>query len=120
MTGLESLLDVVATGAGVLAETDWTQCWYDRSAGPGWLYCFNGPYFEQIGRAVVVMLLGGFYTTSLYWYTRSLYPPAVILTLFGGLLVFGAPAPVAAIGGLIVTVALALAYLSIYRSRGQL
>lgn len=109
-------LPVSLDAAGVLLATDWAQCWYDRN---DWLYCITGPYFELMGRAVVVMLLGGFYSVSLYWYTESIYPPATVLVMFGGLLIFGAPAPVAAIGSLLVTVALALAYLSIYRARGQ-
>lgn len=112
MTGLEA--DVLAM-VGLLA-TDWTQCWYDGD----WLHCIEGPFFAQLGRTVAIMLLGGFYTVSLYWYTSSLYPPTVVITMFAGLLVFGAPAPVAVIAGLLVTVALALAYMSIYRSRGRL
>lgn len=118
---MDILLPVVDVGVPIAQYG--AECWYDgvpTTPGEGdWLDCIVGPFFEQLGRVIVVMILGGFYSASLYWYTHSIYPPAVILSLFVGLLVLGAPAPMATVAGLLVTIALALAYMSIYRSRGR-
>jgi hypothetical protein len=79
-----------------------------------WFHAIVRPYTDLLGTPAVVMILGGFYVISLMWYTEDIRPPAVILILYGGVFIFGAPASVAMIFGAVSTVAIAIAYMSIY------
>jgi hypothetical protein len=97
----------------VFVATNYTSCW---SSGPS-IDCVTSPFFDLLGSMVVTTILGSFYSLSLWWSTGSMYPVAVILTLFVGLFIFGAPAPVAVIGGLVVTITLAMAYHTIFTGR---
>mgnify|MGYP006306977331 CR=1 FL=1 len=92
-------------------QTNWTQVWNNTR----FLHGAVGPYAYMIGYPALIGLLGSFYTISLYWYTRDITPPAVVITLFVGIFVLNVPAPFAIIAGLIVTIALAMAYWTIYR-----
>lgn len=85
-----------------------------------WLDCFMDALVYQWGSlGAVVTVFGTFYVSALYLQTGSIYPVAVQLVLFVGIFIYGASAPVAIIGGGIVTAALALAYLGIYGGRGE-
>lgn len=91
-------------------DTDWVAVWNNSNFYQG----VFGPYFQQIGEPMVTALLGTFYVVSLWWYTESLFPPAVVLVLFVGVLLFSVPPVFAAVGTLVVTIALAMAYSSVF------
>lgn len=95
----------------VFQETDWTEVLMNEE----WWDAIFGPLIQQLGGPILVGGSALFYCIALFWYTGSIFPPAVLLTMYAGLLVFGAPAPIAAAAGLVVTLAVALAYYSIAR-----
>lgn len=96
--------------------TDYIDLWAESK---NWFDAIIGPYVDLLGKPAIIMILGGFYFLALGWYTEDIRPPAVVILLYGGVFVFGAPAPVAMIFGAIATVAIALAYMSIYGLRSN-
>ena len=66
-----------------------------------------------MGRQTVSLLLVFGYILSLWRYTESLFPPAIVLAMFVGLLVYPLPAPLSATLTLIVVTALAITYYNI-------
>lgn len=85
-------------------------------AGDWWDAIWAG-LFATVGRQTLVTTLGTFYFLSLWWFTGSIFPPAIVLTLYGGSIIMGAPAPIAITGGMIVTIAMTLAYYAIFGRR---
>ncbi len=114
---------VIAAGWPVVAQalarlvlsghrgTDWLR---DCHMTGDWAWCVLGPVFLNIGEALATTILVSFYMVSLYWWTESIYPPAVVLTLFPATLIANVEGPVAVFLGLLVTVALGLAYYAIF------
>lgn len=72
---------------------------------------------DSVGLMLFIAIMGTFYFVSLWWYTGSIFPPAIVLTLYGGTIIMGAPPPLAIAGGLVVTIALAFAYYVIFGRR---
>jgi hypothetical protein len=72
-----------------------------------------GPYVGLVGREAVVLMLAAPFTLALWIQTESLTMPAVILTLFMGLLLGGAPAEATMLGYLLVVAATVVAYRSL-------
>lgn len=93
----------------ILLQTDWLSVWESGN----WLEGMVGPYVELVGRSAVVLLVGAPFTMALWIQTESLTLPAVILTLFMGLALGGAPPEATLVGYLMVVVATLLAYRSI-------
>lgn len=96
--------------------TDYIDLWAESK---DWFHAIVKPFTDLIGEPAVLMLLAGFYFIALFWYTEDIRPPALVIVLYAGVFVFGAPAPVAMIFGAIATVAIALAYMSIYGLRSR-
>lgn len=96
--------------------TDYIELWGESHE---WFDAIVTPFTELVGEPAMVMILGGFYFLSLGWYTEDIRPPAVVMLLYGGVFIFGAPAPVAMIFGAAATIAIALAYMSIYGLRSR-
>jgi len=99
--------------AGAMASVDIVQLIRDRD----WWTAIWAGLLEQVGRQSLIATLGTFYFLGLWWWTGSIFPPAIVLALYGGSIIMGAPAPVAITGGLIVTVAVALSYYAIFGRR---
>lgn len=91
--------------------TDYFDLWGESK---NWFDALLHPFTDLLGEPALIMILGGFYVLALGWYTEDIRPPAVVIILYAGVFIFGAPAPVAIIFGAIATVAIALAYMWIY------
>jgi len=91
--------------------TDYFDLWGESK---NWFDAIVSPYTDLLTEPAVVMILGGFYALALGWYTEDIRPPAVVIILYAGVFVFGAPAPVAIIFGAVATVGLAMAYMWIW------
>jgi hypothetical protein len=72
------------------------------------------PLIWRLGRSGAGLLLGVPFTMALWQQTESVVPPAIMLTLFMGLLLGGAPAGATIGGYLLVVVAATIAYRSIF------
>lgn len=105
-------LDILAVLA---ADTNWIDLW---EAGR-WLEASIGPYIALLGRATLMLLVGAPFTLALWIQTEDFGPPAVILTLFMGLLISGAPPGATIAGYVIVLIATTLAYRSITGVSGR-
>lgn len=82
-----------------------------------WLNCSLQPFLDLLGEPVVVMLLGVPLAIALWWQTREIAVPGVILALFAGTLIAGAPPEVAIIGYMLVTAALVIGLRNIAEER---
>lgn len=87
--------------------------WLDAWEAGNWLKGMIEPYVWRLGRATFVLLLGAPLTLGLWIQTESLVMPGVILALFMGLMLSGAPPAATIVGYVIVTLAVAIAYKSI-------
>lgn len=96
--------------------TDYVELWGEERE---WFDALVMPYVDLLGEGGVILIVGVFYFISLTWYTEDIRPAAVLIILYAGVWVFGAPAQVALIFGLVATLAVALAYMSIYGLREQ-
>jgi hypothetical protein len=104
------MIDTLTTTVVALASnTDWLEVW--RSGD--WLRGILGPFVELLGRETFVLLLGAPLSLGLWIQTQSMVVPAVILTLFMGLILGGAPPEATLIGYVVVIVATLLAYRSV-------
>lgn len=72
------------------------------------------PIDDTMGIVVFALFVGSFLSLSLYSWTETIMTPAIILALFGGLLIGYAPPQAAIVGTLMVVVALSIALLSIW------
>ena len=68
----------------------------------------------QMPEAVLTMFIGGVTVIALYSWTESVTLPAVVLALFGGIVIALAPAPVAIILTIAVTIVVGLVLYAIY------
>ncbi|WP_251342434.1 hypothetical protein [Haloplanus halophilus] len=91
-------------------DPDWFQYWKDMQ----WFKAVFEPLIWRFGRAGIGLLIGAPFTMALWQQAESVVPPAVMLTLFMGLLLGGAPAGATIGGYLIIVVATAVAYRSIF------
>lgn len=93
-----------------LLQTDWLTLWENGN----WFEATFGPLSQQLTRPAVVLLLGGPFTLALWMQTEQITVPAVILALFMGLFLTGAPAGATIVGYLIVVAGTLVAYRSIF------
>lgn len=94
-------------------DPDWLEYWKNMN----WFRGMFEPLLWRLGRTGAGLLIGLPITMALWQQSESITPPAIMLTLFMGLLLAGAP-PGATIGGyLLIVVAAALAYRSIAGAR---
>lgn len=91
------------------ADPDWLQFWKDGEWFKGWAR----PYIHLLGRQTMILLLGAPFTFGLWQQTESITVPAVILTLFMGLMLAGAPPAATIVGYILVVSAVVLAYRSV-------
>jgi hypothetical protein len=103
----EEFLDL----AVVLQETDpdWLEFWKDMD----WFSGMFEPLIWRLGRAGTGLLIGAPFTMALWQQSESVVPPGIMLTLFMGLLLGGAPPGATLAGYLVVVVATTMAYRSI-------
>lgn len=78
------------------------------------LEAFLAPFSSAMGLPAFAMLIGGPLILGLWSWTQDFFAPAIVLALFGGVMIAAAPGPVALIGVGIVMVALAIAFYTIY------
>lgn len=95
-----------------MMQTDWFEVWRSRD----WFEAVFGPLLSVLTEEGAILLLGVPMTLALWIQTKSIYVPAVILVLFAGFIISGAPPAAAFAGYLIVVAATLLAYRSIYSS----
>jgi hypothetical protein len=94
----------------VLLQTDWVDVW----ASGDWFHGAFGPVTSVLGRPTVVLLLGAPFTLALWQQTGSLSVPGIMLALFMGLFLSGAPAEATLVGYLVVVGGALVAYRSIF------
>ncbi|MFY4814534.1 hypothetical protein ACOJIV_17825 [Haloarcula sp. AONF1] len=94
----------------VLLQTDWIDVW----ASGDWFHGAFGPVTATLGRPTVVLLLGAPFTLALWQQTGSLTVPGIMLALFMGLFLAGAPAEATLVGYLVVVGGALIAYRSIF------
>lgn len=109
---LQPALD--ATDLLLQSEPDWLQFWKDGD----WFSGVFEPFLYRFGRAGAGLLIGVPITMALWQQSEDIAIPAIMLTLFMGLLLGGAPPGATIAGYLVVVVAAALAYRSIFGSGG--
>jgi hypothetical protein len=95
-----------------LLATDWIDMWM---AGDWWDALFQ-PYFIQVPRSAVILILGMPMSLALWIQSGSLGVPAVPLILFAGLLLGGAPPGASVVGYLLAVVAVAYAYREVFNA----
>ncbi|MCU4926927.1 hypothetical protein OB905_13210 [Halobacteria archaeon AArc-dxtr1] len=88
--------------------------WY-RYLGEGefWDALFQ-PHIDTVGTAGLAMLIGVPLILSLYAWTGTFLIPAIILALFGGIMIMAAPPQLAIIGTLMVVTAVTISLLSVW------
>lgn len=96
------------------ADPDWLQPFKDGNFFKGMVQ----PLVERLSRAGILLVVGVPYTFALWQQTESVVPPAIVLTLFMGLFLSGAPPGARFVGYLAVVVATTVAYYSIFSGRG--
>lgn len=94
----------------ILLDTDWLQFWENGN----WFDGMFEPFVALLTRQGIVLLIGTPFTLGLWMQTGNLAVPGVFLVLFAGLIIGGAPPAATFIGYLIVVVAAALAYRSVF------
>lgn len=110
MTGPDLLQVALDQSAVILqADPDWIDYW----ANGQWLDGAIQPYIHLLGRATLLLLLGAPLTMAMWVQTEDLVIPGIILSLFMGLLLTGAPAGATLAGYVVVLLATMLAYRSI-------
>jgi len=72
------------------------------------------PILWRVGPEGLALLLGVPFTFALWQQSESIAPPAILLSLFMGLLLAAAPAGATLAGYVLIVVAVALAYRSIF------
>lgn len=97
------------------SDPDWLAIWRDGD----WLTGVFEPFVWLLGEPTVILLLGTPLTLGLWIQTESIVIPGVILALFMGLLISGAPAGATIIGYVIVVLAVAIGYSSISGGGGR-
>lgn len=73
------------------------------------------PIYATMGYTGFGMMAGTVIVLSLYSWTGTLLMPAIVLALFGGTMILAAPPAAAYIGTIMVAVAVATAFYTIYR-----
>lgn len=97
------------------SDPDWFEAWKDGN----WLEGVFGPFIWLLGEPAVVLLLVVPTALGLFIQTESIGPPAILIILFGGLILGGLPAEAAVAGYVIVVVAVLLGYRSVTGAGGQ-
>jgi len=92
------------------SDPDWFQFWKDKEL----FRAVFEPLIWRLGRTGAGLLIGTPFTMALWQQAESVVPPAIMLTLFMGLLLGGAPAGATIAGYLLVVVATTIAYRSIF------
>ena len=90
--------------------SDWIDYWAE---GEFWDGLFR-PISDTMGTGVFALFVGTVLVLALYGWTETMMMPAIVLALFGGILIAAAPAEAAIIGTLMVVVAVSIAILSIW------
>ena len=90
-------------------DTDWLSFWENGE----WLKGAIEPYIALLGEPTLMLLLGTPLTIAMWIQTEDIIVPGVILSLFMGLLLSGAPAGATIAGYVVVILATMLAYRSI-------
>lgn len=97
------------------SHPDWLQLWKDQK----WFQATFEPLVWRLGRAGGTLLIGAPFTLALWQQTESIAMPGIILVLFMGLILGGAPAGAALVGYLIVVLAVLVSYYTIYGGGGR-
>lgn len=105
------LLQAALDQASVILQSD--PNWLDFWENGEWLNGAIQPYIHLLGRATLLLLLGAPLTIAMWVQTEDLVIPGIILSLFMGLLLSGAPAGATIAGYVVVLLATMLAYRSI-------
>jgi len=91
-------------------QTDW---WADWKNG-NWFDAVFAPILWRFGRPAAALLIAAPFSMALWQQAESAVPPAIMIVLFMGLILGGAPAGAAFAGYLLVVVAVTIAYRSIF------
>lgn len=97
-------------GADVLLDPDWLQYWKNGE----WFKATFQPLVWRLGEAGLTLLIAAPFNLALWQQTESLRMPAIMIALFVGLMLGGAPANAVIVGYLVMVVAALGTYYAIY------
>lgn len=92
------------------ADPDWFEEYWQTG---DWLGAALEPFIWLLGRPTFILLLTVPPTVGLWIQAESIIPPAIIITLFMGLILAGAPAGATIVMYIVVIIATLIAYRSI-------
>jgi hypothetical protein len=91
-------------------EPDWLTLWESGQ----WFEATFEPFVYRLTRPGAALLIAAPFAMALWQQAEDIVVPGVLLTLFMGLLLGGAPPGATIVGYLIITVAATVAYRSIF------
>lgn len=94
--------------------TDYIELWAEEH---DWFHAIVKPFTDLLSEPGVLLMVGAMYFIAVTWYAEDIRPASVVILLYAGVFVFGAPGPVAIVFGAIATVGVSLAYMSVYGLR---
>lgn len=97
------------------SDPDWLQYWKDGD----WFNATFRPLVWRLGEEGVTLLIAAPFTLALWQQTETIRIPAIMLVMFLGLLLGGAPAGAALGGYLMVVLAVLGTYYAIYDGNGR-
>lgn len=90
-------------------STDYIDMW----SALDFLDAILSPFTDAMGMAPFTLVIGTVLTLSLYAWSGTFLMPAIVLALFGGLMIAAAPPQAAFIGTMMVVCAITMALLAI-------
>lgn len=96
------------------SDPDWLEIWKSGD----WFRAVTQPFIWRLTRPGATLLIAAPFTMALWQQTESVVPPAIMISLFMGLLLAGAPAGATLAGYLLLVVGVTVAYRSIFTGGG--
>lgn len=107
-------IPILDAGAVIQSHPDFFTAWKNGN----WFEATFAPILWRFGRPTAGLLIATPFTMALWQQTESAVPPAIMISLFMGLILAGAPAGAMFAGYLLIVVAVTVAYRSVFHGGG--